>query len=384
MNDKAGFETRLVHAGEKDAHTAGSVVYPIFMSSVFDIEVTGYDGLRYPRYSNLPNQEALARKLADLEDAEAGVVTGSGMAAISTALLSVLGSGDHLLVAGVPYGGTHSLVTDRFAALGIEATLVDGQDPEAWERELRDTTRAIYTETLFNPLVRMPDLEGVVRFARQHDLVSLIDNTFASPLLFRPLTHGFDIVLHSATKYLNGHSDLVAGVVLGSEGRLAQVHKVLKQLGGTLDGQACHLLLRGVKTLGLRLRRQCETALGLAHRLEAHPAVKKVTYPGLASHPDHERAAGLLAGGFGGMLSFEIRGGWERAESFLGSVRLATHAASLGGLETLVVSPARSSHASLSPEQRQALGIGDGLIRVSTGIEDLDDLVADFEQALGD
>jgi len=379
---KPGLNTRLVHAGERAERIAGAVIPPIFLSSVFEIETTGYEDLRYPRYSNLPDQEMLATKLADLEEGEAALVTSSGMAAISGALLSVLSSGDHLLGAGVLYGGTHSLITDRFNALGIAVDLVPGDDPEAWSRALRPTTRAIYVEAITNPLVGVPDLTAVVAFAREHGLVSLIDSTFASPVNFQPLVHGFDLCLHSATKYLNGHSDVAAGVVVGSAAAVAKVHKVHKQIGGTLDGQAVHLLMRGVKTLDLRVRRQNDNALGLARHLEAHPRVARVTYPGLPSHPGHERARRLFSPGFGGMLSFEIDGGWAEARAFLGRVRLATHAASLGGIETLVVSPARSSHAALTPEQRQAAGISDSLVRVSVGIEDLPDLIDDFDQAL--
>ncbi len=376
----AGLETRLVHAGHGE-RIGGALVLPIFQSAVFGIEETGYEGLKYPRYGNLPNQEAVAAKLASLEGAEAAVVTASGMAAISAALLSVLSSGDHLLALDCLYGGTHTLITKRFPSFGIRHDFIGGDDPASWKAMLKPETRAIYVETTTNPLTQVPELDAVVAFAREHGLVSLIDNTFATPIGFRPAERGFDLSLHSCTKYLNGHSDLVAGAAIGSGAAVEKVHSWLKLLGGSLDPHAAFLLMRGMKTLSLRVARQSENALSLARHLEAQPGVARVRYPGLPSHPDHERAARLLDG-FGAMLAFEPAGGEEAADRFLSRVRLATHAPSLGGLETLVVSPARSSHAGLKPEERERLGITGALVRVSVGIESLPDLIADFDQAL--
>lgn len=385
--------TRLVHAAGAGRHD-GAAVPPIYRATVWDVGSEGlesvdgqYQGLRYPRYNDSPNHLELGSQLADLEQGDDGVVTASGMAAITACLLSNLDTGDHLLVSKDLYGGTHGLVHKRFPGLGIEHDVIDPRDPDSWPRLLRPTTRVIYVETLGNPLVTMPDLEAVARFAAEHELVAIIDNTFATPLLFRPLEHGFHLVLHSATKYLNGHSDVLAGAIVGRREAMDRVHAHMKLFGGTLDVQACFLLQRGLRTLDVRLRRQCENALALARFLEQHPAVSRVGYPGLASHPDHQRAARLLAGpsgfeGFGGMLAFEIGEGWAAASRFLQKVRLITHSASLGGIETLVVSPAKSSHAGLSAEDRRAAGIADGLVRVSVGIEGIDDLVADLRQAL--
>lgn len=378
-----GLDTRLIHAGEREARIGGAVSTPIFQASVVEIEAGGgYGSLRYPRYSNLPNHLVLAKKLASLEGAEAALVASSGMAAITATLLSVLQAGDHLLALEGVYGGTHAFITRRLGGLGIDFDLIPGEDPEAWRAKLRPTTRAIYVETITNPLMEVPDVEAAAAFARQHGLVSLIDNTFATPLNFRPPEHGFDLSLHSCTKYLNGHSDLVAGAVVGRSELIERIHATTKLLGGTLDPHACFLLNRGMKTLGLRVRQQNANALALARHLAEHPAVAAVRYPGLATHPAHARAARLFGGGFGGMLAFEPVAGLPAADRFLSRVRLATHAASLGGVETLVVSPARSSHAALTREEREALGIGDALVRVSVGIETVADLIADFDQAL--
>ncbi len=377
----AGLETRMVHAGEEE-RIGGAISVPIFQSVVFGLEETGYEGLKYPRYGNLPNQEAASAKLASLEGAEAAQVASSGMAAISAALLAVLASGDHLLALDCLYGGTHTLITKRFPSLGITHDFIAGDDPASWEAKLRPETRAIYVETTTNPLLQVPELDAIAAFARRHGLVSLIDNTFATPIGFRPAEHGFDLSLHSCTKYLNGHSDVIAGAVVGRAEVVAKVHSAMKLLGGALDPHAAFLLMRGMKTLSLRVARQSENALALARHLEGHPAVLRVRHPGLPSHPDHERAARLLDG-FGAMLAFEPEGGKAAADRFLSRVRLATHAPSLGSVETLVVSPARSSHKGLTPEEREALGITEALLRVSVGIESLADLIADFDQALG-
>jgi len=380
------FGTRLIHAGEE--RIGGAVAPPVFQSTVFAVdEAGGYEDLKYIRYSNLPNHRMLAAKLADLEGAEAALVTGSGMAAISAALLTVLGAGDHLLAGDCLYGGTQVLITRKLPAFGIEHTLIDPGDPASWAAVLKPSTRAIYVETITNPLMRVGDLEAVGRFAAEHGLVALIDNTFATPAGFRPVEHGFHLSLHSATKYLNGHSDLVAGAVIGGRERVTAVDGTLRLLGGSLDPHACVLLHRGLKTLELRFERQCATALELARFLAGHPAVARVAYPGLEDHPDHLRA-GRLLDCFGGMLAFEPaasskRTGVEAADRLLRRLRVAVHAPSLGGVETLVVSPARSSHRGMTPEQRAAAGISDELVRVSVGIEVAEDLIADFDQALG-
>jgi len=378
-------ETLLVHAGEPQPRIERAVAMPVFQSSTFvEAGDTGYHDVEYARLSNTPNHLALHAKLAALEGAEAGLVTSSGMSAISTSLLSVLGTGDHLLAQDTLYGGTHDLLTRDLPRLGISTSFVDPQDPASWEGQLRPTTRALYVETLTNPLLQMADLPAAVAFARAHGLVSIIDNTFASPLGFRPIAHGFDLSLHSATKYLNGHNDLIAGAVLGSSALVEAVKHKLDHLGGSLDPHACFLLHRGVKTLAVRFRQQSESALRIAHFLAGHGAVARVNHPGLPSHPQHERAARLLSSGrMGGMLSFEMRGGKEAAGAFLRRMRVPLHAPSLGGPETLVTRPAATSHAGLSAEQRRALGISDALVRMSVGLESAEDLLEDLAQALG-
>lgn len=376
------FETKLIHAGEPEPLIGGAVSMPIFQSATF--EYTGqasYHDIQYIRLNNTPNHIALHEKLASLENAEAALVTASGMAAISTALLTVLSSGDHLLVQDCLYGGTHDFITKDFATLGIAFDFINGDDPGSWERTLRPNTKAIYVETIANPLLQVVDLKALVEFAKSHGLISLVDNTFASPFNFRPPEWGFDLSLHSCTKYLNGHSDIVAGALIGRADLIERIRQKLNHLGGSLDPYACFLLHRGMKTLAVRMRYQNESALRVARFLEDHQAVEKVNYPGLESHPGHGRARELFDG-FSGMLSFELKNGVEAAEGFMQNTTLPIIAPSLGGVETLITRPATTSHAGLSPEDRRKLGISDGLIRVSVGIEAAEDIVEDFEQAL--
>ena len=380
-------DTRSIHAGEPRPRIGGAVTMPIFQSSTFEHGGQGgYDDVRYLRLNNSPNHDVLHRKLAALEGGEAALVTGSGMAAISAALLTVLRPGDHVLAQRTLYGGTHELLTGMLARWGVQHDFVDAADSSAWGAALRPTTRAFYVEALTNPLLEVADLPAVARFARDRGLVSMIDATFATPVLLRPIELGFDLVLHSATKYLNGHSDLVAGAVIGSAERVEQVRHTLNLLGGSLDPHACFLLHRGLKTLGVRVRQQCATALAVARVLHEHPRVRRVCYPGLPSHPGHERAAAVLRGGFGAMLSFELEGGVQgevaEAERFVSRLRLPVDAPSLGGPETLVTRPSLTSHAGLDPQVRRGLGISDGLVRMSVGLEDADDLIADLQQAL--
>lgn len=384
MKDEGpALDTNLVHAGEPTPRYGGAVSMPVFQSSTYEYGGQGrYDDVRYMRLNNSPNHEVLHQKLAAIEGAEAGLVCASGMAAISTTLLSLLRPGDHIMVQRTLYGGTHDLITQVLVGFGIEHSFIDGDDPSSWEAARRPTTRAIYVEALTNPLLELADLAAVVKFARSHDLVSLIDATFTSPVLLRPIALGFDLVLHSATKYLNGHSDVIAGAVVGSESRVAAIRSTLNLLGGCLDTHACSLLHRGLKTLGVRVRQQCATALVVAQMLQEHDAVTCVHYPGLPSHAGHERAKALLDGGFGGMLSLELRGGVEAAQRFVERATLPVDAPSLGGPETLVTRPALTSHVGMDAELRRSLGIGDGLVRVSIGLEDPRDLVADLGRAL--
>jgi len=378
------FETTLIHAGEPKPRVSGAVIMPIFQTAMYETEgESTYHDVRYIRLNNSPNHLALHEKLAALENAEAALVTASGMAAISTTLLTVLSSGDHLLIQDCLYGGTHDLLTKDFAAFGLSYDFIDADNPVSWKQKLRPSTKAIYVESLSNPLLQVGDLQSIAYFAREHDLLAIIDNTFTSPMNFRPLEWGFDLSLHSATKYLNGHSDIVAGAVIGRAELVTRITHKLNHLGGSLDPHAAFLLHRGLKTLAVRVRHQNESALQIARFLERHPTVAKVNYPGLESHPRHQRARELFAG-FSGMFSFEPRAGVRAAERFLKRTELATVAPSLGGIETLATRPATTSHAGMSPEARRHLGISDSLIRVSIGLEATEDLIADFDRALDD
>jgi cystathionine beta-lyase/cystathionine gamma-synthase len=375
-------DTRLIHAGEPMPRIEGAVSIPIFQSATFQYAGQGdYHALRYIRLNNTPNHLALHLKLAALEGGEAALVTASGMAAITTTLLSLLSTGDHLLAQDCLYGGTHDFVTRILPSLGIEYDFIDPDDVSSWEARLRPRTRAIYVESLSNPLLGVADLENVVEFARAHNLVSIVDNTFTSPVNYRPPERGFDLSLHSGTKYLNGHSDIVAGAVIGRADLLDRIKRQLDLLGGSLDPHAAYLLHRGIKTLGLRVRHQNQSALRIAQFLEDHPAIQKVHYPGLESHPHHSRARSLFDG-FGGMLSFELRGDLDAAERLLRRLTLPVVAPSLGGVETLITRPATTSHAGMSAQDRLRLGITDGLVRLSVGIEATDDLLSDFDGAL--
>ena len=375
-------ETKLIHAGEPEQRIDGAVAMPIFQSAMFEYSgESSYHDLKYIRLNNTPNHVVLHKKLAALENAETALVTASGMAAISTALLTVLSSGDHLLSQDCLYGGTHNFLTNDFEALNLSYDFFDGNDPASWESKLKPTTKAIYVETMSNPLLRVPDLKAVVQFAKAHKLVSLIDNTFASPYNFSPIELGFDLSLHSCTKYLNGHSDIVAGAVIGRADLIEKITHKLNHLGGSLDPHACFLLHRGMKTLALRMKYHNTSALKVAQFLERNSAVAKVNYPGLETHPQHHLAQKLFKGN-SGMLSFELNGGVDAAEKFMRRVTIPVIAPSLGGIETLLTRPVTTSHAGMTAEQRQAAGITNALIRVSIGIEDTDELIADFEQAL--
>jgi cystathionine beta-lyase/cystathionine gamma-synthase len=381
MGTKRRIATDLIHAGEP--RIMGAVGMPIFQSATFEYSgATDYHQLRYIRLNNTPNHLALHEKLAALENGEAALVAASGMAAISTTLLALLSAGDHLLAQDCLYGGTHALVTDEFPSLGLSSDAIDGERPETWKAKLRPKTKAIYVETMTNPLLGVAELDAVVTFAKEHGLISIIDNTFATPINYRPLEHGFDLSVHSATKYLNGHSDIVAGAVIGKKDLIGRVTKKLNLLGGTLDPHAAFLFHRGLKTLSVRVHHQNKSALEIARALAQHPAVARVNHPGLETHSGHARARSWFLG-FGGMLSFELENP-ERVESFLARLELPIVAPSLGGAESLITLPAKTSHASLSSEARKKIGISDRLVRLSVGLEDTRDLIEDLERALSD
>jgi len=375
-------ETKLIHAGEPEPRIGGAVSMPVFQSSTFEYTgASSYNDLKYIRLNNTPNHVALHQKLAALENAEAALVTASGMAAISATILTVLSSGDHLLAQECLYGGTHDFFTKDLPKLGISFDFINGDDPDSWKGKIRPSTKALYVETMTNPLLQVAHLKEAAEFAKAHGIVSIIDNTFATPINFRPPEWGFDLSLHSCTKYLNGHSDIVAGAVIGRTDLIEQITHKLNHLGGSLDPHACFLLHRGMKTLAVRMKYHNESALRIAQFLESHPAVTKMNYPGLESHPAHQRAKELFDG-FSGMLSFELKGGVETAEHFMQKITLPIVAPSLGGVETLITRPVTTSHSSVSPEDLKKLGISDSLIRLSVGIEATEDLIADFDQAL--
>ncbi len=375
------FDTRVIHAGEPEPRIGGAASVPIFQSTVYEYRGRAGEELRYSRYNNGPNHEVLARKLADLEDAEAAVVTSSGMAAITTALLTHLPAGSHVLVQDAVYGGTYGFLGDGLRAAGVTHDFIDADDPSGWARAVKPNTKVIYTEGLTNPTLRLIDHRAVVAFARDRGLVSMIDNTFLSPVNFRPAALGYDVILHSATKYLNGHSDLVAGAVIGKAAVVAPIKKRLEQLGGSLDPHACFLLYRGMKTLGLRVRHQNDAARTVATFLSGHAKVRSVHYPGLETNRFAALARSLFTG-CGGVLAFEVAGGADGAERFLDRLRVPVVGPSLGGIETLITRPVMTSHRSVAPAERARMGISDELVRLSIGVEDPADLVADLDSAL--
>ena len=375
-------ETKLIKAGEIEPKILGAVSLPVFQSSTF---VYGgednYHDVRYIRLNNTPNHHVLHEKLAAIENAEAAIVAASGMAAISTTLLTFLEKGDHLLVQDTLYGGTHDFITKDLPALGISYDFIDPANPQQWAKKLKPDTKVIYVESISNPLMQVGDLKAAAKFAKEHNLISMIDNTFPSPVNFRPIEHGYDLSLHSCTKYLNGHTDIVAGAAIWKAELVEKIRKKLNHFGGTLDPHACFLLHRGMKTLSVRIKYQNESALKIAKFFEQQSGVIKVNYPGLESSPSHKRAKELFSG-YSGMISIEIEGGKEPSEKFISLLAIPICAPSLGGVETLITLPSTTSHAGMDPEERRKIGISDGLIRISIGIEDTEDLIADFKQAL--
>lgn len=387
-SNRWGDATRAIHAGEIRHGVGVPVCTPITRSSTFTFSSTAEmkrwaegksKAYIYTRYGN-PTLTVAESKLAELEGGEAAVVTASGMAAISSALLAVVKSGDEIIATRQLYGGSYRLMRDILPRLGIRIHHVEN-DLEGVECLVNSRTRALYVETPTNPTLRLVDLGKAIELARQHKLISLIDNTFASPVLQKPLARGFDIVLHSATKYLGGHSDLIAGVAVGSREWMERVRDITIYLGGTMDPDVAFLLIRGLKTLDVRVRRQCENAMAVAKSLARHPKVARVHYPGLASHPDHRLAKRQMSG-FGSMLAFDLRGGLPAARRFCDRVRVFLLASSLGGVESLVVLPIYTSHYRMSAQELAAAGVEPGTVRVSVGLEDAEDLIADLKQAL--
>jgi methionine-gamma-lyase len=381
--------TLTIHGGQEKFHISAPVGTSIARTANFTFAST--EELKrwaqgkspayiYTRYGN-PTLAVAEQKIAALEGAEAAVVTASGMAAISSALLSVSKTGDEVIATRALYGGSYRLMRDIFPRMGIVVRHVE-TDLAGIERLVSPRTKALYIETPTNPTLRLVDLQKAVSFAREWDLLALIDNTFASPVLQKPIEMGFDLVLHSATKYLAGHSDVIAGVAAGSHSRIEKIRDMIIYLGGSMDPEAAFLLIRGMKTLELRVRRQCQTALTVARFLEKHRKVARVHYPGLPSHPDHKLAKRQMKG-FGAMMAFDLKGGLGAARRFCDRVRVFLLAASLGGVESLVVLPIYSSHYRMSLAELRAAGVEPGTVRVSIGLEDPQDLIQDLRQALG-
>jgi cystathionine beta-lyase/cystathionine gamma-synthase len=376
-----GLSTLALHGGADHIAAGGPVVQPIVQSVNFVQEIGTAEGLRYGRYGNSPNAETVQRRIAMLEGAEAGLVLASGMGATACALLALLRPGDHLLASSWIYGGTHKLFTQEFVSMGIDVTLVDPGESRGWRKRIRKQTRVIFLESPVNPTCRVIDLASVRYLTKENGLALVVDSTFASPINFRPIEHGADVVIHSATKFLNGHHDVLSGVVLGTASYIEEVRQKMIVWGQAPDPFACWLLERGLKTIDVRVRRQNENAMRIAEWAESRKEFKNVHYPGLASHPDYELARAHLDG-FGGMLALELAGGGKAADRFIRKLKLCTHAASLGGVDTLISEPRYSSHAHMSSEERARIGIPDGFLRFSIGIEDPEDLIADLAQAL--
>jgi methionine-gamma-lyase len=384
-----GAQSTAVHAGEGNKHGVGvGVGTPIARTSTFTFSSTQEMKLWaegkskayiYTRYGN-PTLAVAQEKIAALEGAEAAVVTASGMAAISSALLGALKCGDELISTAQLYGGTYRLMRDVFGDLGIKVHHV-GTDLAGIEKLVNSRTRVLYVESPTNPTVRLVDVEKAAQFAKKHQLISIIDNTFATPVLQQPIKLGYDMVVHSATKALAGHSDVIAGAAVGNKHWMERVQHMVIYLGGSMDPEAAFLLNRGMKTLGLRVRKQCENAMAVAKFLDKHPKVGRVFYPGLPSHPDHKLAKRQMRG-FGSMLAFDLKGGLPAARRVCDRVQLFLLAASLGGVESLVVLPAYTSHYNMSEEELLRGGVTPGMVRVSIGIEDAADLIADLQQAL--
>jgi len=370
--------TICVHTGTRKDQASRGLNTPIHPSSSF--EYLDVPENIYPRYYNTPNQKAVTEKLCALEGAEDGLLFSSGMAAISSVLLAFLSSGDHAVIQRDIYGGTHHFITADFDRFRIEYSFVPNQSEDI-AAAVRPNTRLIFIESPSNPLLLITDIAAAAEIGRDRNIVTAIDNTFASPINQNPLAMGIDVVVHSATKYLGGHSDLCCGVAVGKAAPVRRIKEAAINLGGSMNALTCYLLERSLKTLSVRVERQNANAMAVAEFLVRHPAIRRVNYPGLETHPGYAIARKQMWG-FGGMLSFEVKDTQVTADQFLRRLKLVTPALSLGGVETIICAPAATSHVKLTPAERAELGITDGLLRLSVGIEDADDIMADLAQAL--
>jgi len=370
-------ETRCVHSGTRRDAASGGINTPVITSSAF--EYLDREGLPYPRYFNTPNQKAVVEKVCALEGAEDGVLFSSGMAAMSTTILAFAGSGDHVVMQDELYGGTHAFATDEFERIGITYSFV-ATDAEAVRKAITDRTKVVVIESPTNPLLGVIDVRKTAAYAKARGATIVIDNTFATPVNQNPIGLGVDVVVHSGTKYLGGHSDICCGIAVTSKDMAGRIRALACHLGGSLNAEDCYLLERSLKTLAVRVERQTVNAGLIAEFLTRHKAVRRVYYPGLPVSRGHEIAASQMTG-FGGMLSFELKDGLDPVD-FLKRLRLLTPAVSLGGVETTICAPAVTSHAKMSAAERKRIGISDSLLRLSVGIEHSDDLIADLDQAL--
>lgn len=387
-----GFNTKAIHAGQKPCPVTGAHVTPIYQTSTFvfkDVDQGARrfageeEGYIYTRLGN-PTISELEKKVAVLEGGEEAIATASGMAAISTALVTLLKKGDHIVAGDALYGCTHSFISEILPQYGIEVTMVDTSKLENIENAMKPNTKVVYVETPANPTMKLVDLKGASEIAHKHGAYIITDNTFMSPYLQRPIEHGVDVVVHSATKYLGGHGDLLAGLIVGPKELLDPMRiPYLKDFGGILSPFDAWLLMRGIKTLGVRMDRHCANAQKVAEYLENHPLVDKVYYPGLPSHPQYELAKRQMDG-FGGMITFELKGGLEAGKVLMNSVKMITLAVSLGCVDSLIQHPASMTHSPVPREERLKAGITDGQVRLSVGIEDVEDIIADLDQALNE
>jgi cystathionine beta-lyase/cystathionine gamma-synthase len=381
MSRQFGFSTTAIHGVPHRRPDWSPVAPALYQSSTFINPIGSDDEVLYSRYGNNPNQVELAGKYALLEGADESIFVASGMGATALAHLAVLRPGDHLVSSSWIYGGTQKLFDEELARFGIEVTYVNPEQPRLWRKSVRKSTRAIFVETPTNPLMRVVDLMPIAHVAEAEGLALLVDATFASPINFRPIEHGADVVITSATKYLNGHSDVIAGAVAGSTSFVEEVNRLMRLWGQAIDPHAAWLIDRGMRTLAVRMERHNANGLAVAKWAEDHDGFAKVHYPGLPSHPDHERAKAVL-NGFGGMVGLELKGGVKSAERLLKQLKLIAHAPSLAGVETLVSEPRLTSHKSIGPDGRAKIGIPDGFLRLSCGLEDAADIIEDLAQAL--
>lgn len=388
-NDNMGFDSQLIHAGELH-DTFGSAVTPIYQTSTFafknaqhgaDLFAGREKGFIYSRIGN-PTIEVLENKLSALENGFGGIACASGMGAVSTVYLALLKQGDHMISSSAVYGPSRVIMETFFCNFGIESTFVDTSDISLVEQAIKPNTKVLYIETPANPTISITNLEEIVKLAKKHNIITVVDNTFCSPVLQKPLDFGIDIVLHSLTKYLNGHADIVGGAVIAKSKEHYQIlRKVMVQFGFNMDPHQAYMVIRGVKTLSLRVMKAQENAMKVAEFLEAHPKITNLKYPGLKSHPQYELAQKQMKGP-GSMISFELTGGYEAGVKLMNNVKMIMLAVSLGGVESLIQHPASMTHAAVAAEAKKAAFITDGLVRCSVGIEDLDDIISDLKQAL--